>query len=146
MDSDEIIVGIDLGTTFSLVAYVDERGPQVIRDENGDGRLPSVIGVTPAADGGKPQVTIGWAARDHAVENARATVYSVKRLIGKSFAEIQADLPFLSYAVTAGPRDTLQVEIDGRGYSPEEISSVILRALRDREVQPLQRRQNPKRG
>ena len=139
MDSDDIIVGIDLGTTFSLVAYVDERGPQVIRDENGDGRLPSVIGVTPAADGGKPQVTIGWAARDHAVENARATVYSVKRLIGKSFAEIQADLPFLSYAVTAGPRDTLQVEIDGRGYSPEEISSVILRALRDRAERHLGR-------
>jgi molecular chaperone DnaK (HSP70) len=139
MTSDELIVGIDLGTTFSLVAYVDERGPHIIRDERGDGRVPSVMAVTPGADGAPPRVTIGWEARNHAIENARTTVYSVKRLIGKSFAEIAADLPFLSYGVTSGPRDTLQVEIDGRQYSPEEISSVILRALRDRAEQHLGR-------
>ncbi|MEW6252397.1 MAG: Hsp70 family protein [Planctomycetota bacterium] len=131
MDSDELIVGIDLGTTFSLVAYADERGPQVLRDEHGDGRLPSVIAVSPAEDG-PPRVTLGWEARNHAVENPRATVYSVKRLIGKSYDEIRQDLPFLTYAVVPGPRETLQVEIGGRGYTPEEISSVILRALRDR--------------
>ena len=54
MNEKEIILGIDLGTTFSLVAYVDEDGPHVIRDENGDGRLPSVIGVQ-TDDEGKPQ-------------------------------------------------------------------------------------------
>ena len=130
--TSETILGIDLGTTFSLVAYVDERGPHIIRDERGDGRLPSVIGVTPGTAGDKPQITIGWQAREHAIENARSTVYSVKRLIGQSLADIERDLPFLSYAVTTGPRDTLQVEINGRHYTPEEISSAILRALRDR--------------
>lgn len=132
MDQGEIIVGIDLGTTFSLVAYADESGPHLIRDEQGEARFPSVIAVTPAGDGDNPQITLGWTARAHAVENARATVYSVKRLIGKSLADIKAELPFLTYAVTAGPRDTVQVEIDGRRYTPEEISSAILRALRAR--------------
>ena len=132
MNRGEIILGIDLGTTFSLVAYTDAHGPHIIRDEHGDGRLPSVIAVTPGADGAKPQITIGWEARAHAVENAQSTVYSVKRLIGKSMADIYQDLPFLTYGVTAGPRDTLQVEINGRHYSPEEISSVLLRSLRER--------------
>ncbi len=132
MSSDEIILGIDLGTTFSLVAYADESGPHIIPDENGDGRLPSVICVESAPDGGQPHITTGWAARDHAVENARSTVYSVKRLIGKGLSDIEGELPFLTYAVAGGPRDTVQVEINGRRYSPEEISSVILRTLRER--------------
>lgn len=58
--TEETIIGIDLGTTFSLVAHVDEAGAHVIRDERGDGRVPSVIGITPAAAGARPQVTIGW--------------------------------------------------------------------------------------
>ncbi len=139
MNASEIILGIDLGTTFSLVAYLDESGPHVLRDERGDARLPSVIGVTPAPDGGRPQVTIGWPAREHAVENPRATVYSVKRLIGKGLDDIRRELPFLTYAVEPGPRNTLQIDIDGRRFSPEEISSVILRALRERAEQHLGR-------
>jgi molecular chaperone DnaK (HSP70) len=138
MSEREPIVGIDLGTTFSLVAYADAAGPHVIRDENGDARLPSVIGVQPGADG-KPEVSIGWPARNRAIENARATVYSVKRLIGKGPEDVERELPFLSYAVTPGPRNTLQVDIDGRRYSPEEISSVILRALKERAERQLGR-------
>ncbi len=137
--TEETIIGIDLGTTFSLVAHVDEAGAHVIRDERGDGRVPSVIGITPAAAGARPQVTIGWPAREHAIENARTTVYSVKRLIGKGWEDIRRDLPFLAYAVTPGPRDTLQVEIDGRRYTPEEVSATILRALRERAEQHLGR-------
>jgi molecular chaperone DnaK (HSP70) len=164
--TDETIVGIDLGTTFSLVAYVDDAGPHVIRDERGDGRLPSVISITPgtarATDPNPPregragprtgvrdsdsrpasttaEVRIGWPAREHAIENARTTVYSVKRLIGKGWDDIRNDLPFLTYAVASGPRDTLQVEIDGRRYTPEEISATLLRALRDRAEKHLGR-------
>jgi len=139
MDERELIVGIDLGTTFSLVAYADESGPHVIRDENGDGRLPSVIGVVPGRDAEKPRITVGWEARDHAVENPRATVYSIKRLIGKSVADVRRELPFLTYAVRSGPRDTLQVEIDGRLYTPEEISAVLLRTLKERAERHLDR-------
>ncbi len=128
---DDMIVGIDLGTTFSLVAYADDAGPHVIRDENGEGRLPSVLGFAPGRDGAV-QVTVGWAARASAVENARTTVYSIKRLIGKGPADIQRELPFLSYSVTPGQRDTLAVEIDGRKYTPQEISALILVELRRR--------------
>ncbi len=139
MDQHETILGIDLGTTFSLVAYADERGAHIIRDEQGDGRVPSVIGVTPDAPGRPPRITLGWEARNHAVENARTTVYSVKRLIGRGPEDIRKELPFLAYAVIPGPRDTVQVEIAGRHYSPEEISSVILRGLRERAERHLGR-------
>lgn len=139
MAGDELIIGIDLGTTFSLVAYVDARGPHVIPDENGDARLPSVIGVTPDSAGGQPKITIGWPARNHAIENPQSTVYSVKRLIGKGPADLERELPFLSYTVTAGPRDTVQIDIDGRRYTPEEISSVVLRALKERAERHLGR-------
>ncbi len=130
-NASDIIVGIDLGTSFSLVAYVDEAGPHVIRDAGGDGRLPSVVGVTSGPDG-RAAVCVGWEARAHAVENPRATVYSVKRLIGRGLADVQAELPFLAYQVIGGPRDTVQVVIDGRPYSPEEVSALILRALKER--------------
>lgn len=136
---DELIVGIDLGTTFSLVACADERGARVLRDEHGDGRVPSVLGVTPDPAGGPPRLTIGWEARRHAIENACSTVYSIKRLIGRSLTDITAELPFLAYAVAPGPRDSLRVEIDGRLYSPEEISAAILRALRERAESQLGR-------
>jgi molecular chaperone DnaK (HSP70) len=137
MHDGELIVGIDLGTTFSLVAYADERGPHVIRDEHGDGRLPSVIAVTPQRGADPPAVAIGWSARDHAVENPLTTVYSVKRLIGKGPDDIRHELPFLTYHVVPGPRGTLQIEIGDRRYSPEEISALILRALRVRAEQQL---------
>src|SRR5262245_33446445 len=109
----EPIIGIDLGTTFSLVAVVDEYGARVLRDESGDARVPSVIAVSDANDGRSPKITVGWQAREHAIESPRATVYSVKRLIGKSFDEIAAELPFLAYAVAGGPRQTVQIDING---------------------------------
>jgi len=136
MVDDEPIVGIDLGTTFSLVAYADESGAHIVRDEHGDGRVPSVIAVTP---GVPPQVTIGWQARERAIEQAETTVYSVKRLIGKGLEDIRADLPYLSYAVHAGPRNTVQVEVAGNRYTPEELSAWILRELRARAEKHLGR-------
>ncbi len=132
MSQPEPIVGIDLGTTFSLVAYVDERGPHVIPDENGETRLPSVIALLPTEPGQPPRLTIGWPARAHAVEYPQTTVYSIKRLIGKGLDELRDELPFLAYAVKPGPRGTVQVEIDGQRYTPEEISSIILRTLKQR--------------
>src|SRR5262245_27028311 len=95
----EPIIGIDLGTTFSLVAVVDENGARELRDDSGDGRVPSVIAVSAPDEVGRPKVTVGWQAREHAIENPRATVYSIKRLIGKSFEEISTELPFLAYSV-----------------------------------------------
>jgi molecular chaperone DnaK len=123
-DSD-IILGIDLGTTFSLVAFADARGPQIIRDENGEGRLPSVLGFGP---GGK--VTIGWEARRHAVENPEHTVYSIKRLMGMGPDDLRKELPHLNYHVVSGERETVKVDIDGKLLTPQEISAMILRELK----------------
>lgn len=138
MTDKEVILGIDLGTTFSLVAYVDEHGPHVIRDENNEGRLPSVITVN-QRDDGTLALTIGWEARNHAVENPQATVYSIKRLIGKGLKDLAEELPFLAYSVQGGPRDTVRVEINGRMYTPEQISSIILQTLRERAERHLGR-------
>jgi len=137
MATSEIIVGIDLGTTFSLVALADQAGARVLRDENRDGRLPSVIGVVPDPETKRLRVTVGWPARKHAVEHPRTTIYSIKRLIGKGLQDVTRELPFLAYAVERGPRDTLVVDVDGLKLTPEEISSVVLRALRERAEQQL---------
>jgi len=131
---NDIIIGIDLGTTFSLVAYADARGPQMIRDENGDGRLPSVICFSP--DG---RATIGWEARRHAVEHAENSVYSIKRLMGLGIQDLQKELPHLAYHVVPGERDTIKVEINGRLLTPQEISALILRELAKRAEQHLKR-------
>jgi molecular chaperone DnaK (HSP70) len=141
MQDSEIIVGIDLGTTFSLVAYADESGPQIIRDGNGEGRLPSVIAIAAggASESGRDGFVIGWEARNHAVENPRSTVYSIKRLIGQAAQDIAAEAQYLAYAVRPGPRETVQVELNGRLYSPEEISSLILHELRERAERHLGR-------
>jgi len=138
-DDHEPIIGIDLGTTFSLVAHVDAGGPRVLRDANGDGRVPSVLALTPAGAEQTPRVTIGWEARNHAVENPRTTVYSIKRLIGKGLADLERELPFLAYAVRRGARDTIVVDINGQAYTPEEISAAILRELKNRAEQQLGR-------
>ncbi len=123
----EFIVGIDLGTTFSLVAWCDERGPQVVRDDNGEARVPSVVSFAP--DG---TMRIGWEARDHAVENPLHTVYSVKRLMGIGADVLARELPYLAYRVRPGDRDQVVIEINGRAITPQEISAMILRELRQR--------------
>ena len=136
MNKRETIIGIDLGTTFSLVAHVDETGPHVIRDVGGEGRVPSVVAFSP---GPNLRVTIGWEARAHAVEQAETTIYSIKRLIGKGPRDIAGESDYLAYPVTPGSRETLQVRIGERGYSPEEISALILRELKSRAERALGR-------
>ena len=127
MNTGELILGIDLGTTFSLVAYADARGPQVIRDADGEGRVPSVIAFAP--DG---KVTIGWEARRHAVENPLHTIYSIKRLMGLGIKDLEKELPYLAYRVVPGQRDVIKIDIDGELLTPQEISALILRELKAR--------------
>jgi molecular chaperone DnaK (HSP70) len=156
---DELIVGIDLGTTNSLVAICDERGPRVIPDERGRTLVPSVVrfpiaplpleegsgvrGTTTATDNrahphpsplpkgeGVVAPVVGWDAREHAVEFPRETVYSVKRLMGRGIDDVRDDLSHLTYEVVAGEHDTARVRIAERVYSPQEISALILQQLK----------------
>ncbi|MEM1330794.1 MAG: Hsp70 family protein [Planctomycetota bacterium] len=119
------IVGIDLGTTNSLVAIADRAGPHVL---GGDDLIPSVVRYD---EGG---VVVGRVAREEAVLHPERTVSSVKRLLGRGMADIADDLGYLSYGVEPGPNDTVRVRLPGRsdGLSPEEVSAEVLGELKRR--------------
>ncbi len=128
-------MGIDLGTTNSLVAVCDERGPRVIPDAQGRPLLPSVVRYEGA--GAAAATVVGHDARAGAGEHPRTTIASVKRLMGRSRRDAEADLPFLSYRVVEGANDTARIALpvgaqDTAIVSPPEVSAVILRALKDR--------------
>jgi molecular chaperone DnaK (HSP70) len=98
---DDIIIGIDLGTTNSLVAWADERGPMIIGGPGGDGDrlLPSVVGFDPETG----RVTVGAQARAHAVERPLTTVHSIKRLMGKGYADARDEAAALPYRHKSAP-------------------------------------------
>ena len=121
------VVGIDLGTTNSLVAYMDGDTPRVIPDEQGRTLLPSVVCIQ--RDGG---VVVGEEARRHLAENPERTIYSVKRLMGRGLADVEPERCLLPYRLSDQHTDVVRIEIDGRLYTPPEISAYILRELKRR--------------
>jgi len=130
--TEQFILGIDLGTTNSLGAYMTPGGPVVVRDSAGSALVPSVIGFSP--DG---RVTVGAEARAHAVENPLTTVYSIKRLMGKAMADISEDLRFLPYPIRPGANDTVLVDVAGKLMTPQELSAIILCEVRSRAEKAL---------
>ncbi|MFG0273949.1 MAG: Hsp70 family protein [Phycisphaerales bacterium] len=134
----EIILGIDLGTTNSLAAVCDERGPRVLdvhaAGDEADPILPSVVRYS--ADGAASEA-VGWPAKLHAVEFPERTIGSVKRLMGRSLADASADLPYLGYAVVEGEHNQARVRVAERELSPQEVSAMILRTLRERAEREL---------
>ena len=123
------VVGIDLGTTFSLAAYMEDGKPVVVRDENGVALVPSVLSFH--EDG---SVLVGSAARERCLSDPDHTVYSVKRLMGRTLADLQKELPLIPYQVVerdaGGGRKVLHVKIAGREHTPEELSAMILQEVR----------------
>ena len=139
--SENIILGIDLGTTNSLAAVMTPAGPEIIRDADGKALVPSVVAF--GAGGG---VTVGGEAKARAVENPSATVYSVKRLMGKGVEDLRADLRVLAYRVvrdagqTGARRDLVKVDVNGRLFTPEQLSAIILSEVRARAQRALGRK------
>lgn len=133
----EPIIGIDLGTTNSLAAIADAKGPRILGDNAaGSGIVPSVVRYEPQDDGTLSTI-VGLDAQERAVEFPQHTIASVKRLMGRSLADASGDIPYLPYAVTRGPRDMAAVAIpmpDGSAkvLTPQEVSAQILRALREK--------------
>lgn len=127
------IVGIDLGTTNSLVAWADPaRGlsPRVLTPA---GQSPLVPSVVRYGEGGGAPEAVGARARDEASLQPARTIASVKRLMGRSRRDAEADLPYLSYDVVEGPNHTARVRLPGGAVvSPQEVSAAILSALRER--------------
>ncbi|MBI1854249.1 MAG: Fe-S protein assembly chaperone HscA [Planctomycetes bacterium] len=123
----DTVVGIDLGTTLSLCAWVGPRGPEVVRDEAGRRFVPSVLSFT--ADG---EVLIGDEARRRAIAEPENTIFSIKRLMGKGLADLEHELRFVPYHVEETDRKLVRVRVRDRAYTPQELSAMILREVRDR--------------
>ena len=119
------IIGIDLGTTNSCVAVIEGNEPAVIANDEGRRTTPSIVAFL---DNGERKV--GDPAKRQAITNARRTVYSIKRFMGARFGEVDKEATRVSYPVKSGPNDTVRVEIDGRQYTPQEISAIILQKMK----------------
>ncbi len=119
-----IAVGIDLGTTNSVIAATEAGKPTVIPNTEGSRTTPSVVAFTPQGER-----LVGQLARRQAIMNPKGTIYSAKRFIGRRYDEVSSELNAVSFDVAPGPDGAVRFEIMGRVYAPEEISALVLRKL-----------------
>jgi molecular chaperone DnaK len=124
--AEEKIIGIDLGTTNSVVAVMEGGEVKVIPNQEGNRLTPSVVAFTDKGDR-----LVGDPAKRQAITNPRRTVYSIKRFMGRRHNEVQAEEKLVPYKVVGGPNELVKVEIDGKTYTPPEISAMILRKLKE---------------
>jgi molecular chaperone DnaK len=120
------VVGIDLGTTNSLVAYMDLTGPKIVEDAAERKIVPSVVSLT--ADG---KLVAGEAARELLLTQPERTVYSVKRLMGRGVADVQEELKLFPFRIAEGSESLITLKLGERMFTPPEISAVVLRQLKD---------------
>ncbi|HMF17827.1 MAG TPA: molecular chaperone DnaK, partial [Gemmataceae bacterium] len=124
--AEEKIIGIDLGTTNSVVAVMEGGEVKVIANQEGNRLTPSVVAFTD-----KGTRLVGEPAKRQAVTNSRRTVFSIKRFMGRRHAEVQAEEKLVPYKIVGGPDELVKVDIDGKTYTPPEISAMILRKLKE---------------
>jgi molecular chaperone DnaK len=117
-------VGIDLGTTNSVIAVTEDGQPTVIPNAEGSRTTPSVVAFTPQGER-----LVGQLARRQAILNPKGTIYSAKRFIGRKFDEVESEIHAVSYDVVPGPDGAARFSVSGRLYAPEEISALVLRKL-----------------
>src|SRR5579885_350916 len=120
------IIGIDLGTTNSVVAVMEGGQPAVIPNQEGGRTTPSVVGFTKTGER-----LVGQVAKRQAVTNPENTIYSIKRFMGRRFNEVSEEMKLVPYKVVAGENGDARVEIQGKKYSPPEISAMILTKLKE---------------
>ncbi|HMJ18147.1 MAG TPA: molecular chaperone DnaK, partial [Gemmatimonadaceae bacterium] len=119
------VIGIDLGTTNSVVAVMEGGDPVVIPNAEGGRTTPSVVGFT--KDGER---LVGQIAKRQAVTNPQNTVFSIKRFMGRKVSEVTEEIKRVPYKVVAGPNEVAMVEVQGKRYSPPEISAMILQKMK----------------
>jgi len=119
------IIGIDLGTTNSVVAIMEGKEPKIITNEEGGRTTPSVV-----AFGDKGEVLVGQIARRQAITNPENTVYSIKRFMGMKYAELREEIDRVPYEVERQSNGDAHVKIEGKAYAPPEISAKILQKLK----------------
>ncbi len=119
------IIGIDLGTTNSCVAVLEGNDPVVIPNSEGRNTTPSVVAFV---DGGERKV--GEPAKRQAITNPKRTIYSIKRFMGETYDQVKNEIDRVPYKVVRGDNNTPRIDIDGREYSPQEISAMILQKMK----------------
>ena len=119
------VIGIDLGTTNSVVAVMEGREPMVITNEEGSRLTPSVVGYLKNGER-----VVGQVAKRQSITNPERTVYSIKRFMGRRFNEVTEEAKLVPYKVAAGPNGDARVDIDGQLLSPPEISAQVLLKLK----------------
>src|SRR4051794_12014521 len=126
MAAGEKIIGIDLGTTNSVVAVMEGKEAKVIPNAEGNRLTPSVVAFTDKGD-----VLVGEPARRQAVTNPKRTVYSIKRFMGRRHNEVASEEKMVPYEVVGGPEDYVKVKAGDKQFTPSEISAMILRKLKE---------------
>jgi Fe-S protein assembly chaperone HscA len=128
------VVGIDLGTTFSLAAYVENGRPVVVRDEKGVALVPSCISFH------GDEIFVGYQALHHALSDPEHTIFSVKRLMGRTLKDLEQELKLIPHQIVeremVDGRKVLRVNVAGHEHTPEELSALILKEVRKRAGNP----------
>ena len=119
------IIGIDLGTTNSCVSVMEGNEPVVIPNAEGGRTTPSIVAFI---EGGERKV--GDSAKRQAITNPEKTISSIKRFMGESFSAMSKEIKNVSYKVVKGTNNTPRVDIDGKKYTPQEISAMILQKMK----------------
>ena len=118
------IIGIDLGTTNSCVAVMEGNEPTVIANSEGDRTTPSVVAFKGA------DRLVGKPAKNQMVTNPENTIYSIKRFIGRKYHEVTEETKMVPYKVTSASGDEIKIDVDGKLYSPQEISAIVLQKMK----------------
>ena len=124
--AEEKIIGIDLGTTNSVVAVMEGGEVKVIPNQEGNRLTPSVVAFTDKGDR-----LVGDPAKRQAITNPKRTIYSIKRFMGRRHSEVESEEKLVPYKISGGPADLVKVDIDGKNFTPPEISAMVLRKLKE---------------
>ncbi|MEZ4906529.1 MAG: molecular chaperone DnaK [Saprospiraceae bacterium] len=119
------IIGIDLGTTNSVVATIEGKDPVVIPNEEGKRTTPSVVAFLENGE-----IKVGDPAKRQAITNPRRTISSIKRFMGRRYSEVENEIKQVPYEVVKGANDTVRIKIDDREYTPQEISAMVLQKMK----------------
>src|SRR6188508_582861 len=119
------IIGIDLGTTNSVVAVMEGDQPKVLINSQGSRLTPSVVAFTE-----KGERLVGQVAKHQQVTNPKNTVFSIKRFMGRRHREVESEEKMVPYGVVGGPDDFVKVSVRGKEYTPEQVSAYILQDLK----------------
>src|SRR5207247_9123658 len=132
------IIGIDLGTTNSVVAVMEGGEPVVITNPEGGRLTPSVVAFTD-----KGERLVGQIAKRQAITNPENTVYSIKRFMGRKYGEVTEEMKMVTYRVVASPNNDVMVEIRGKSLTPPELSAMILQEPRQAAARTLSEQGEP---